>query len=103
GPLPRVAGPALEDLARRVTAPLGRPATRDLYAIQRELRDVMWEEVGLVRDARGLAAALEAIDSVAERLEGVGVPGGPALTLPWPDRLHLETQAIAAPLLTALA
>src|SRR5881409_1821189 len=29
GPLPRVAGPALEDLARRVTAPLERPATRD--------------------------------------------------------------------------
>src|SRR5207249_9839175 len=52
-PLPRVAGPALEDLARRVTAPLERPATRDLYALQRELRDVMWEEVGLVRDARG--------------------------------------------------
>src|SRR3989442_6126491 len=56
-PLPRVAGPALEDLARRVTAPLERPATRDLYALQRELRDVMWEEVGLVRDARGLGVA----------------------------------------------
>ncbi len=102
-PLPRVAGPALEDLARRVTAPLERPATRDLYALQRELRDVMWEEVGLVRDARGLAAALNAIDSVAERLEGVGVPGGPALNLAWQDWLNLENQAMAARLITRSA
>src|SRR5881409_2939359 len=103
GPLPRVAGAALEDVARRVTAPLERPATRDLYALQRELRDVMWEEVGLVRDARGLAAALDAIDSVAERLEGVGVPGGPALNLAWQDRLNLENQAVAARLIARSA
>src|SRR5437899_3334428 len=103
GPLPRVAGVALEDLARRVTAPLERPATRDLYALQRELRDVMWEEVGLVRDARGLAAALNAIDSVAERLAGVGVPGGPALNLAWQDWLNLENQAMAARLITRSA
>src|SRR5256712_2566860 len=102
-PLPPVAGPALEDLARRVTAPLERPATRDLYALQRELRDVMWEEVGLVRDARGLAAALNAIDSVAERLEGGGGPGGPALNLAWQDRVNLEEQAMAARLITRSA
>src|SRR2546422_3426201 len=103
GPLPQVAGVALEDLARRVTAPLARPAQRDLYALQRELRDVMWEEVGLVRDARGLAGALDAIDSVAERLEGVGVPGGPALNLAWQDWLNLENQAMAARLITRSA
>src|SRR3989441_4476455 len=102
-PLPRVAGPALEDLARRVTAPLERPATRDLYALQRELRDVMWEEVGLVRDARGLAAARNAIDSGAERLEGVGVPGGPALNLAWQDWLNLGDKATAARLITRSA
>src|SRR3989442_15403738 len=63
----------------------------------------MWEEVGLVRDARGLAAALNAIDSVAERLEGVGVPGGPALNLAWQDWLNLENQAMAARLITRSA
>src|SRR5439155_883077 len=102
-PRARVAGLALEDLARRATAPLARPATRDLYALQRELRDVMWEEVGLVRDARGLAAALDAIERVAERLEGVGVPGGPALNLAWQDWLNLENQAMAARLITRSA
>src|SRR5206468_12953481 len=86
GPLPRVAGVALEDLARRVTAPLERPATRDLYALQRELRDVMWEEVGLVRDARGLAAAPAAIDRVAPRLPPAAAPPAPPPHPPWPHR-----------------
>src|SRR3989454_8630108 len=54
-PLPRVAGPALEDLARRGDAPPPPPATRDPQALPRAPRDVVWEEGGLVRDAPGLA------------------------------------------------
>jgi succinate dehydrogenase/fumarate reductase flavoprotein subunit len=102
-PLPRTSGAALDDVVRRVTAPLARPATRDLYDLQRELRDVMWEKVGLVREASGLAAALVAIDSIAERLEGVGVPGGPTLNLAWQDCLNLENQATAARLIARSA
>src|SRR3989441_1157328 len=104
-PLPRVAGPALEDLARRGTAPPQRPATPDPYALPPELRDVMWEEVGLVRDARELTGALDAIERIAERLDGVGVPGGPAFNLAWQDWLNLESQTTAARLiaLSALA
>src|SRR3989449_7921253 len=50
-PLPRVAGPALEDLARRGTAPPQRPPTRGLYPLPRQLRDVVLGEGRLVRDA----------------------------------------------------
>ena len=104
-PLPRIAGASLEGAARRLTAPLVRAATADLYDLQRELREVMWEKVGLVREAHGLAGALEAIDRIAERLEGVGVPGGPAFNLAWQDWLNVLSQATAARLiaLSALA
>src|SRR5881409_1184385 len=102
-PLPRVDTAALKPVVEALTAPFARPGGLGLYALQAELRDVMWEEVGLVRDARGLAAALDAIDSVAERLEGVGVPGGPALNLAWQDWLNLENQAMAARLITRSA
>jgi fumarate reductase flavoprotein subunit len=104
-PLPRVAGASLEGAARRLAAPLGRAATGDLYDLQRELREVMWEKVGLVREARGLAGALDAIDRIAGRLEGVGVPGGPAFNLAWQDWLNVASQATAARLiaLSALA
>jgi len=65
----------------------------------------MWEQVGLVRDARELTGALDAIERIAERLEGAGVPGGPAFNLAWQDWLNLESQATAARLiaLSALA
>jgi len=104
-PLPRIAGASLEGATRRLTAPLVRAATADLYDLQRELREVMWEKVGLVREAHGLAGALEAIDRIAERLEGVGVPGGPAFNLAWQDWLNVLSQATAARLiaLSALA
>jgi len=104
-PLPRIAGASLEGAARRLTAPFVRAATADLYDLQRELREVMWEKVGLVREAHGLAGALEAIDRIAERLEGVGVPGGPAFNLAWQDWLNVQSQATAARLiaLSALA
>ena len=104
-PLPRIAGASLEGVVRRLTAPLVRAATADLYDLQRELREVMWEKVGLVREAHGLAGALEAIDRIAERLEGVGVPGGPAFNLAWQDWLNVLSQATAARLiaLSALA
>src|SRR3989441_542806 len=46
-PLPRITSASLEATARRLTAPLGRAATRDLYDLQRGLREVMWEKVGL--------------------------------------------------------
>src|SRR5881296_4065289 len=40
---------ALERVVHAVQAPLGR-TDGDLYALQRRLRDVMWEHAGLVRD-----------------------------------------------------
>ena len=104
-PLPRITSASLEAAVRRLTAPLARAATGDLYDLQRGLREVMWEKVGLVRDARELTGALDAIERIAERLEGVGVPGGPAFNLAWQDWLNLESQTTAARLiaLSALA
>ncbi len=101
-PLPRIDTPALDDATRAATAPLGRGGG-DLYGLQRELRDVMWEKVGLVRDGRGLGEALEAIERLAERLDAVGVPGGRAFNLAWQDWLNVRSQATAARLIAASA
>jgi len=102
-PLPELAASSLDDSVRRFTTPLSRPATRDLYALQRELRDLMWEKVGLVRDGDGLRHALAAIDRIAARLEGVSVPGGAAFNLAWQDWLNVVNQTAVARLITASA
>jgi succinate dehydrogenase/fumarate reductase flavoprotein subunit len=96
GPLP----PGVLDAAvAALTAPLGRRPGADLYDLQHRLREVMWQHVGLVRDAEGLRAALVEIDDVARALETVGVGGDPALNTAWQDWLSLRSQLSAARLI----
>jgi len=100
---PRVSGAALADAAARTRAPLGGGDAVELYAIQRELRDVMWERAGLVRDAEGLASAAAAIERLRERLPAARVPGHGALNTAWQDWLNLDSQLTAARLIIASA
>ena len=93
---------ALERAARDAQKPLGRSGG-ELYALQGRLRDVMWEHAGLIRDAGGLAAANLAVVETERKLDGVGVPGGPALNLAWQDWLNMRSQLTAARLIIASA
>ena len=102
-PRPRLSPAALEAAAARCAAPLGRAGGAEVYAIQRELRDLMWERAGLVRDAEGLGVAAVTLQRLAERLEVVGVPGHRPLNTAWQDWLNLESQLTAARLIVASA
>jgi succinate dehydrogenase/fumarate reductase flavoprotein subunit len=102
-PAPRVSAAVADEPARTVTAPLGRPPGADLYALQRRLRDVMWERAGLVRDESGLDEAQRAVEQIAEALATVGVPGPVSFNLAWQDWLNLRSQCLAARLIIASA
>lgn len=102
-PRPRVEADRFASAIARLTAPLGRRGGEDLYALQRELREMMWERAGLVRDADGLGSALAVIDRVAARLDGVAVRGPVALNLAWQDWLNVRNQIVAARLIVASA
>jgi len=101
-PSPAVAG--LEPTVAALTAPLGRPAARNLYDLQRRLRDVMWERAGLVRDAAGLEEALAELDRIEAGLDAEGVAAAdPALNTAWQDWLSLRNQVLAAGLIARSA
>jgi fumarate reductase flavoprotein subunit len=100
---PRVSGAALEATAARCAAPLGRGRADDVYAIQRELRDVMWERAGLVRDGEGLGVAASTIERLGARLQTAGVPGHRPLNTVWQDWLNLDSQLTAARLIVVSA
>jgi len=102
-PRPRLSPAALEAAAARCAAPLGRAGGAEVYAIQRELRDLMWERAGLVRDAEGLGVAAVTLQRLTERLEVVGVPGHGSLNTAWQDWLNLDSQLTAARLVVASA
>jgi len=102
-PRPRVDAGALKPTLEALTAPFARAAGPALYDLQAELRDVMWERAGLVRDGESLTAALAAIDRIDARLDTVGVAGDPALNTAWQDWLSLRNQTLAARLIARSA
>jgi succinate dehydrogenase/fumarate reductase flavoprotein subunit len=102
--LPRLAGGALAPMVEALTAPFARPASGPaLYDLQQQLRDVMWEQAGLVREAAGLTAALAALDRIEAGLDAVGVGGDRVLNAAWQDWVSLRNQAVAARLIVRSA
>ena len=93
----------IADAVRRVYAPLGRPAGPRPLAIARELREVMWQEAGLVRDEPGLRSAATAIAALTERADSIAVPGPPASNPSWQEALDLRNQLLVAGIVVAAA
>jgi len=73
----------------------------DLNAIREELYEVMWNDVGIIRDGRGLRRGLAVLASLGERLRRTGVADSTRrFNLTWQDWLNLDSlidvsQAIA--------
>jgi fumarate reductase flavoprotein subunit len=81
---------AIERGLAAARAPLGRPAG-DLEEIRERLYDVMWDDVGIVRDAASLARAAGALDELEARLDATGVAGRElAFNLTWHDWFNLK-------------
>ena len=102
-PRPRFDVAALRPVVKALTAPLARPPGPALYELHAELRQVMWERAGLVRDGDSLAVALAAVDRIEAAMQRVGVSGDPSLNTAWQDWLSLRHQLVAARLIVRSA
>ena len=71
-------------------APLTK-AAGDLSPIRERLYDLMWDDVGIVRDAASLERADGALDELEARLDATGIDGtNLAFNLTWHDWLNLK-------------
>jgi fumarate reductase flavoprotein subunit len=87
---------ALDAAAARCRAPLGKPVG-DLNAVREALYEVMWDDVGIVRDVASLTRAAGALDELDARLDGIGVDAGDlAFNLTWHDWLNLKSQLLVS-------
>ena len=94
---------AVEAAVARATAPLGKPRG-DLNAIREHLYDVMWDDVGIVRDAASLARADGALDELEARLDAAGVDASDlAFNLTWHDWLNLKNLLLVSKSIRASA
>ena len=100
--LPAVSPGRAEDVAQRLAAPLARTGPPP-YPLLAQLRSLMWERVGLIRDRSGLEAALAELDEIEARAAAVAVPGGPEYNLAWQDWLNLTNMTTVARLIARSA
>lgn len=90
GPLPEPDHAALEAAIERALAPRGmKPGP--IAALRQELQRLMWEDVGILRNAASLARARARLQEIAAQVEKTGIPDlDRRYDLAWMARLDLE-------------
>jgi fumarate reductase flavoprotein subunit len=82
---------ALESARARAMHPVGQPPG-DIESIREALYQVMWDDVGILRDAAGLARARARLLELGQSLDRSGVSGSDLrYNLTWHDWLNLES------------
>ena len=80
----------VEESARRALEPFERKTADDSpYAVQHELQEMMQENVGIVREASRMNAALEGIERLRRRAKQVGAYGNREYNPGWHTALDL--------------
>ena len=103
GPLPDPDASAIEAARERAFAPLGRKPC-NLVAIRERLYDTMWNDVGILRTAQGLARAATALDALTQEIADCGVADDSRrYNLTWMDRLNLENLTLVSRAICAAA
>jgi fumarate reductase flavoprotein subunit len=94
---------AIDEAIARCERPFGlKPAS--LEPLREGLYDVMWEKVGILRDARGLAQAAQELKSLEDGLDQSGVAGNDrAFNLAWHDWLNLKSLVAVGRIICAAA
>ena len=76
----------------------------DLNGLRERLLDVMWDDVGVIRDRAGLERAVAALDAIDEELQATGLRDGDrAFNLTWHDWLNLESQVTVSKVIAKAA
>jgi fumarate reductase flavoprotein subunit len=87
---------AMDAAVARCRAPLGRKGG-DINSIREELYNVMWDDVGIVRDADSLKRADGLLDELDARLDATGVDNATlAFNLTWHDWMNLKNLVLVS-------
>ncbi len=103
GPLAPPDEALVEAEIARAEAPLTRRAG-PLEPLRERLMEIMWDDVGILRDAEGLARAGAALEALEEELDAVGVDATTrAYNLTWHDWMNLKNLTLASRSVAAAA
>jgi len=87
----------------RASAPLRREHGSWPFALTEDLKNLMWEHCGVVRDRAGLLEARAGLADLSDRMRTVAVPGPRQANFAWQEALDLENQILVAELVVESA
>lgn len=93
----------VEEAVAWATAPLGRHQGESIFPIRKEIEDMMWEKVGLLRNGQGLQEALGQIETLEERARRVAVPDFLEYNISWQEYLNVRSILTVARLIARSA
>ena len=94
---------ALEQAVERWERPF-RQAPGDLNAIRERLYELMWNDVGILREGRALTRAVQGLQSLHEELQRTGVSAASrAYHLAWHDWINLDSLLLISKTITQAA
>ncbi|MGH6725364.1 MAG: L-aspartate oxidase [Pseudolabrys sp.] len=103
GALPEPDQRAIDAAYARAFSPFGRKAGH-LPEMRERLYNIMWNDVGILRDAQGLARGKAALDALAHDIDDCGVADtSRRFNLTWMDRLNLENLTLVSRAIAAAA
>jgi succinate dehydrogenase/fumarate reductase flavoprotein subunit len=94
---------AAVEVADAALPPLAREAGEDPYELRDELRDLMWQDAGLIRTGAGLRRAAAGIERLRGRYQHVRVGGSRAFNPEWQVALDVGNMLTVAALVTQAA
>src|SRR5262245_9922012 len=100
---PEIADAQVHAVIARVMAPFDCPSSEDVYILRDDLKALMWEKAGLVRDATALESAQQALAMLYERAQHVRVSGSPRLNAEWQEWLNLDSLLTVSNMIVASA
>ncbi|MBI2834656.1 MAG: FAD-binding protein [Acidobacteria bacterium] len=74
-----------------------------VYRLRAEMQDLMWERVGVVRDAGNLVRAIARLEELREEARALRAPGGRVFNHAWQDLLNLRNQLLVSELIARSA
>ncbi len=94
---------AIEDSLSRATAPLRAGDGELPFPLTAELKELMWQNCGVVRDRERLEHAREELARLAGRAARISVPGPAAFNPAWQESLDLVNQLTVAQVIVTSA
>ncbi len=93
---PKYSSAQVKEIEASMLAPFRRQEGENPYKLTKELKNLMWEKVGLVRNGKDLKEAVNALRDLAERVERIAFKGGRAYNVAWQESLNIRNLVTVA-------